>query len=372
MLRLALTTFVLLIAVAAAAWKFADYLRNPWTRDGQVRAQVIQVTPRVTGPVVELPIVDNQAVAAGDLLFRIDPRTYAATLAQAEANVDLVRDEITSLTEVVAAKTAAVQQIEQHIEEARANVESANANEFQVRRELDRVRALVERGDLAQTRLDEALAAERQATAEIQSAQALVIQAQAALAQAQADLAGAEADLGASGDENARLRAALASLEAARLDFEFTEVRASVDGWITNLKLRHGSQAVADQPALALVDRTSFWVDGYFRETLLENVSAGDPVVVTLMTYPDRPITGRVDSIGWGIATPDGTTGEDLLPEVTPTFQWIRLAQRIPVRIALDEVPETVELRVGTTASVLVMTGDGSADTVPALPALLQ
>jgi multidrug resistance efflux pump len=86
-------------------------------------------------------------------------------------------------------------------------------------------------------------------------------------------------------------------------------------------------------------------------------VRPGDQAVVTLMSYPDRPLSGRVDSIGWGIAQRDGSAGPDLLPQVSPTFQWIRLAQRIPVRVHLESVPEGVALRVGTTASVLVRTG---------------
>jgi multidrug resistance efflux pump len=122
------------------------------------------------------------------------------------------------------------------------------------------------------------------------------------------------------------------------------------------------------------VDVASFWVHGFFRENLVADVSPGDRAVVTLMSYPDRPLRGRVDSIVWGIAQSDGSTGYNLLPSVNPTFQWIRVAQRIPVRTHLDEVPEGVELRVGTTASVLVMTGtaDRSDASVPPVPRALQ
>jgi multidrug resistance efflux pump len=122
--------------------------------------------------------------------------------------------------------------------------------------------------------------------------------------------------------------------------------------------LQLGSQAVANQPVLALVDASSFWIDGYFRETMIGGIRAGDRAIVTLMTYPDQPLTGKVDSLGWGIAQQDGSTGSDLLPEVSPTFEWIRLAQRVPVRVHLDTLPEGVVLRVGTTASVLIKTGD--------------
>lgn len=120
---------------------------------------------------------------------------------------------------------------------------------------------------------------------------------------------------------------------------------------------------------------TYLWVHGYFRENMVGRVRPGDQAVVTLMTYPDRPLLGRVDSLGWGIAQRDGSTGPDLLPQVSPTFQWIRLAQRIPVRVHLEQLPDGVELRVGTTASVLVRTGTaGKARKEPVVPApaLLQ
>ena len=126
-------------------------------------------------------------------------------------------------------------------------------------------------------------------------------------------------------------------------------------------------------PALALVDINSFWVDGFFKETLTGNIQRGDRAIVTLMSYPDIPIEGHVDRLGWGIVQQDGSTGSDLLPTVNPTFEWIRLAQRVPVRVHLDKVPDGVKLRVGTTASVLVMTGNAADDTSPATaPRLLQ
>ena len=164
---------------------------------------------------------------------------------------------------------------------------------------------------------------------------------------------------------------ARATVEQAELDYQFTRVYASVDGYITSLNLRLGSQAVANQPALALVDVNSYWIDAYFRENYISNMRAGDIAIVTLMTYPDRPIRGKVDSLGWGIAQSDGSTGYNLLPTVNPTFEWIRLAQRTPVRVHLDKVPEDIALRIGSTASVLVITGGKVTNEVP-VNSLLQ
>ena len=266
-----LTAGVITIAVLAALFKYGQYMINPWTRNGMVRAVVIQVTPRVSGPIVELPIVDNQAVKAGDLLFRIDPRTFQETLGKSTA------EEI---------RTAA---------------------------DYERGVDLVKTGDISKRDFDKATAA---------------------------------------------YDVAKADKESARLDLEFAAVRAPVDGFVTNLDLRIGSQAVENQPVMALVDTNSFWIDGYFRETMVGNIKPGDKAQVTLMTYPDTTLTGTVDSLGWGIAQQDGSTSYELLPAIEPTFEWIRLAQRIPVRVHLDPLPSHVQLRVGTTASVLVHTGE--------------
>jgi multidrug resistance efflux pump len=184
-----------------------------------------------------------------------------------------------------------------------------------------------------------------------------VTKAQATLSQAEAAMAEAQANLGAPGDANASIREARAAVRQAELNLEFTQVWAPVDGYITNLNLRTGSQAVANQPILALVDVNSYWIHGFFRETTIGKIQKGDKAIVTLMSYPDTPIEGYVDSLGWGIAQQDGSTGFELLPNISPTFEWIRLAQRVPVRIHLTKIPEGVELRVGTTASVLVRTG---------------
>jgi len=301
--KLLLTAAVVLVAAGVLATKYRYYLTNPWTRDGQIHAQVIQINPRVSGPIVNLPIKDNQLVKAGELLFAIDPRTFQAAVDQAQADLQ------------------------------QAQVEAKDAKE-----EADRARNIRkrDRGAMSQQQL------ERKENDQ-SSAEAAVLGANAQLQQAQ-------------------------------LNLEFAEVKAPVDGYVTNLNLRLGSQAVANQPALALIDINSYWIHGYFREDRIEGVKAGDRAIVTLMSYPDRPLEGHVDSLGWGIAQDDGSTGYNLLPNINATFEWIRLAQRVPVRIHLVDPPKDIPLRVGTTASVMVMTGGNSkpAKPVPALPKALQ
>ncbi|MHC4758961.1 MAG: HlyD family secretion protein [Planctomycetota bacterium] len=302
--RYLLTGAIVLLAIIAVLFKYLDYVKNPWTRNGQVCAEVIQVTPRVSGPIVKLPIKDNQLVKAGDLLFQIDPRTFEASLAQARA---------------------AVLQAETMVKEVDSEIEK-NKAEFERQQELLPKRATSQRS-VERAKANHEVSAEKR-----NGALASLGQAQAARRQAE-------------------------------LNLEFTQVKAPVDSYVTNLNLRLGSQSVANQPALALVDINSFWIYGFFKETLIGKIRKGDKAIVTLMTYPNTPIDGYVDSLGWGIAQQDGSTGFELLPNVSPTFEWIRLAQRVPVRIHLNNVPKGIELRIGTTASVLVMTGSTDSGT---------
>lgn len=281
--RTSLTFIIVLLAVTAAYWKYQQYLINPWTRDGQIRAQIVQVTPRVTGPVVAIHIRDNSAVKAGETLFEIDPRTYQAAL-----------------------------------EKAKAHLAQANALLKKAQDEAQRAQSLARRqpGSISQLKLTQ-----------------LENQAEAA---------------------KAGVLVAEASYEEAKLNLDFTQVTAPVDGFITNLNLRIGSQVVTNQPVVALIDQHSFWIEGFFKETDIHDVTLGARATVSLMAYSNQPLQGHVESIGYGIAHQDGTTGVSLLPNVSPTFQWIRLAQRIPVRIQLEQLPADLQLRVGTSASVMI------------------
>jgi multidrug resistance efflux pump len=370
-----LTGSVILIAVLAVLLKYWDYVANPWTRDGQVRAQVIQITSRVSGPIVALPINDNQFVKAGELLFEIDPRTFQASLDQARAQLDATGDDVTALEKQVEAAEAGVEVARASIDQARSAIAQMAATIEKNKAEYERQKNLLPKKATSQKSVERAKANYEVSLQERNSKQAGLVQAKAGLAESEADLAEARAQLGALGDSNPQLRAALAAVEQAELNLEFTSVRAPVDGYVTNLNLRLGSQAVVNQPALALVDVSSYWVDGFFKENSIADIRSGDHAVVTLMTYQDTPLKGRVDSIGWGIAQQDGSTGFNLLPNISPTFEWIRLAQRVPVRIHLIDVPDNVNLRVGTTCSVLVKTGTADEawdDSATAAPAVLQ
>ncbi len=370
-----LTGAVVLIAVIAVLLKYRDYVVNPWTRDGQVRADVVQITPRVSGPIVKLAVEDNQLVKTNDLLFEIDPRTFEANLAQARAQLDNARDNYLALEKQVEAELAQVNVSRAEALQAESNIKELDSTIVKNKAEYSRQQDMLKKDATSKKSMERARANYQIALEKRKASVAGLTQAKATLAQSEAALAKARANLGAPGDDNASIREAQATLRQAELDFEFTRIKAPVDGYVTNLNLRIGSQAVTNQPALALVDINSYWVHGYFKENSIEDIRKGNKAIITLMTYPDTPLEGHVDSLGWGIAQQDGSTGEDLLPNVSATFEWIRLAQRVPVRIHLVDVPDNIALRVGTTASVLVMTGDSdneTAQSTPALPRALQ
>lgn len=367
------TGVIVLAALGMIAYKYFDYMKYPWTRDGLVRALVVEIVPRVSGPLVRVPIQNNQLVKKGDLLFEIDPSTFQATVNLARAQLDNMGDIVKSLVEQVEGLKRTVEQRQAEIGEAKFEVEGSAAEVENARVSLGRAKELIAENVNTQRDVDDKSMAYQVAVAKLGADRAKVSQMTAALAQAKADLARGLADLGVIGEHNPRLRRAAADLEIAQLNLDFTKVWAPTDGYVTNLRSGVGDSAVAHQPILAVIDANSFYVQAFFRETFVGNFQKGDRAVVTLMSYPDTPLEGRVDSIGWGIAQQNGSTGFELLPSVKPTFEWIRLAQRLPVAVRIEKLPDNIKLRAGTTASVVVMTGTSTdGDRVPPVPRALQ
>ena len=283
-IKLLLTLAVLGAGLYFAYHKYREYFDNPWTRDGQVRTQVIQVAPRVTAMVTKIHVVDNQKVHKGDLLFELDPSKYILKVKQAEARL-------------------------------KRTLEAAKGTKI----EYERVKSIYQKDKGAVSQKD--------------------------MVRNETNYYKSLADIDSSTE----------SLNTAKLNLSYTKVYAEVDGYVSNITFQVGTQATANRPLLALVDTHSHWVFGFFREDKIRQVRIGDDAVVTLMAYPETPLKGKVESIGWGISLNDGNPGNNLLPKIRPVFQWIRLAQRIPVRIKLDTLPEDVKLRFGLTASVMVL-----------------
>jgi len=321
-LRFALTVLIVLVAafVAHALWK--RYMYSPWTRDARVRADVVRIAPDVSGIVVSVAVRDNQEVKKGDVLFTIDRDRFRYAVEQAEANL--------------AAADAA----------ARAAGASSDATSAAISARRADYQKAAEQSDRRQKMPGSVISAEMRsdAAATANSARATLHQAEATHHQAAA----------ARDQAVAAVQQASVALDRAKLDLDRTEVRAPVDGYVTNLDIHPGDYAAAGTARLALIDRNSYWIYGYFEETKLPYVRVGDDVEIRLMAG-GVVIHGRVESIARGIGDVDNPTGANLLANVAPTFSWVRLAQRVPVRIAIDlsQLPPGLTLAAGMTATVV-------------------
>lgn len=262
--------------IAFILWK--HYAQTPWTRDGRVRAEVVQIAPDVSGPVSSVAVKDNQWVKRGEVLYSIDPRWLKLAVLSAQADVEVRRHEMSMRQDAARRRT--------------------------------QLQGVISKEDLQQTN----------------SAASVAV---------------------------ANYQGALAALELAQLNLSHATVVSPVDGYITHLRLRPGDYASAGETKVAIIDASSFWVVGYFEETKLRHIHVGSRAQIALMGF-DPVIAGHVESIGRGIGDSNDETGELGLPDVNPTFNWVRLAQRVPVRIQIDKLPAGIELVAGLSASVSV------------------
>lgn len=283
--RWSATLCLFAVAIIAALSIWNRYEKQPWTRDGRVRADVVRVASDMGGLVTQVLVHDNQRVSAGQLLLVLDQPRFAAALEKADAGVS-----------------------------------SAQATLTLARRESKRDIAL---GNLVASETRERNAAK-------------VDTEVASLAQAHAER------------------------RVALLNVQRTEVRASTDGIVTNLDLHAGDFLQPGAQAMALVDTRSLRIEGYFEETKLNCINEGDSAVARLMG-DDREVRGHVESIAAGIADDQRASTHNLLPAVTPTYSWVRLAQRIPVRIRIDDASPQTRLIIGRTASVTLSPGTPGA-----------
>jgi multidrug resistance efflux pump len=291
-LRMIVTLLVVAAALLGARWMWVHYQVEPWTRDGRVRADVVEVSPDVSALVVEVDVNDNQVVHRGQRLFTLDQPRFQVAL-----------------------------------EQAQAAVLSQQAALAEARRE-----------DARNRKLGELTPAET-----VEQGAARVAELRAALAQANA------------------------GRDAAKLNLARTVVYAPMDGVVANATLHPGDYLAAGRPALGLVDSASLHVDGYFEETKLSRIRVGDPVTVELVG-DRRRLRGHVQSVSPGIEDRERGPSGDLLPNVNPTFSWVRLAQRIPVRIQLDQTPADAQLIAGRTATVVVHPADPARRTARLWP----
>ncbi|OBS09536.1 HlyD family secretion protein [Acidihalobacter prosperus] len=307
-------------------WHHREYY--PSTDDAYVGAHVIRVAPRVSGRIVAVDVHDHQRVTAGETLYRIDPTTFALQVKEARARLELAKQHVAALQAAVSAARADVSQ---------AEVRLANA-ESRARRQ----QALAKRGYTNTQAVEDATDAARAA--------------RAALAVAQANLQQALAQQGPSGHANGEIRSAEAALGIAESNLSDTTVKAACDGTLSQLSLRPGDSVTLGQPNFVLVCGRHWWVDANYKETDLARIHPGQSATVTVDMYPDHSFHGRVVSIN-----PASGAAFSLLPPENATGNWVKVTQRVPVRVEILDTDPRYPLRVGTSAEVTVDTVDKPA-----------
>ena len=286
--RVVLTLLVVAFA-CVVVWRMTMYyMFAPWTRDGHIRADIVQIAPDVSGLIKQVEVRDNQPVTRDQMLFVIDQERFKLALRQAQATL---ADRKESLA--------------------------------QAQRESRRNKGL---GNLV-------------AREQLEESQSREMRAQAALTEAQV------------------------AVDSAQLNLDRTVVRSPVDGYVNDRAPRVNEFVTAGRPVLSIVDSSSFHIDGYFEETKLDGIHVGQSVDIRVVGDNAR-LRGHVESIVAGIEDRDRSSGQNLLPNVNPAFSWVRLAQRIPVRIVFDEVPEDFRMIAGRTATVSII--EDSPKTKPA------
>jgi RND family efflux transporter MFP subunit len=281
--RFAVTGVVVALAFVGGRWLWIHYNVEPWTRDGRIRADVVQVSPDVSGLVTEVNVRNDQIVRIGDVLFVIDRPRYELAEKQAGAAVAAARASL----------------------------------------------AQAERDDRRNVALNTLVTTEQ-------------------VEEGRSKLEGLAA----------QLRNALAQRDLARLNLQRTTVRARVNGIVSNVELQPGDYATVGHQVLALVDTDSIYVDGYLEETKLPQIQVGDRAIVHIMGLR-RELRGTVESIAAGIEDRERSASSNDLANINPTFSWVRLAQRIPVRVKLDPVPSSIRLISGRTATVSIVVPPG-------------
>jgi RND family efflux transporter MFP subunit len=282
--RFLITALLLLAALWIGKTAWDRYMQSPWTRDGRIKADIVNVSADVSGNVIDVPVRDNQLVHKGDVLFTIDRERYAEALAQAEAMLSAQKSE-----------------------------QARRGKEANRRASLDSSIVSTESRETADYAVTAAAA---------------------------------------------QYQAALAARNIAKINLERTVVRAPATGYITNLNVFSGSFATAGTPKLAIISSETFYAVGYFEENKLLMMKQNDPVEMTVLG-DDKVMRGHIESVARGITDRDANSGRELLADVNPTFNWVRLAQRVPVRIHIDEMPAGRILVAGTTCTIVVKAGNG-------------
>jgi multidrug resistance efflux pump len=331
--RIARITLIVLLALFVYHL-FADRI-TPYTSQASIGTFLVQIAPRVSGQVVAVDVRDNQQVAKGQSLFRIDPQPFEIAQRAAEANLAVsIQGADSSEADV---RVADAQLSGQRVDLAATEQLGKIVVDLAAKRALAETSAIRARADIDKTR--------------------------AGLIRAEAEAHRARVRLGETGYGNAQVRQALAALDQAKLDLRNSIVVAPAAGAVTNLRLAPGQFASVGQPVLSFLAGGPRWVSAAMRENQLGNIARGNEVLVVFDDYPGRVFKAHVESVGWGIAQGgEAPTGQ--LPDVNAPSGWLREPQRFPVRIVLDPPADASQVlppgRSGALANVVVLTREHS------------
>ncbi|HXF79441.1 MAG TPA: HlyD family secretion protein [Usitatibacter sp.] len=321
--HLAWIVIAVVLAVAAVAgihfWHQASLFES--TDDAYVDANQAEIAAQITGPVIRVYVKDQQHVKAGDALFDIDPGNYDLAVARARAQLELARQGVSS-------QGAAVSTAEAQLAQRRA--EAANA-----RGTYNRNEQLMKSGFLSPQAIETFRSQMQSADAAVKAAEATVEQA--------------KSTLGKTGDENANVLAAEAALKQAELDLSRTHVTSPTNGVVANFTLQPGNTVQPGTPLFVVIDDSEYWIDANFKETQLKALRVGQKAEIRTDMYPDHVFEGVVQSLSGGSGA-----AFSLLPPQNATGNWVKVTQRVPVRVRVQDLDPNHPLRIGTTATVKV------------------
>jgi membrane fusion protein (multidrug efflux system) len=337
----------LFLIVFGGAWYY--YSGRESTDDAQIDGHINPVSSRAGGTVLKVNVDDNQVVTAGTVLVQIDPKDYEvavaraqADLAAAEASASAAKTNVpvmsTTTESDLAAASDEADTYRARLSEAEARLKEAEANEVKASNDLSRAKALIVKDEVSRQEYDAAVAASASATAALESRKAALTEAGKAVGMAESRVTKAktgsqQVSMMKSQAESAQAKVELAraSLEQAKLNLDYTTVRAPVDGVISKKGVEVGQVVQAGQPLLAIVPSQGFWVTANFKENQLRNMRVGQPAEISVDAYGGRTYRGKVESIA-------AATGArfSLLPPENASGNFVKVVQRVPVKIALE------------------------------------
>ncbi|HMK91307.1 MAG TPA: multidrug transporter subunit MdtN [Methylocystis sp.] len=313
--------------------RISDY---PYTDDATIDADVVHVAAAVGGRILELPVTENAKVSKGDLLFRLDPEPYRLAAEQAEANLDVAIGALDTRRRTIATEKSSATITAEQVKRAQTNFQLAS-------RTTERLRPLAARSFVPIQQFDQAETAQRDAATSLRQAREQEAAALQAIGTEQAAIAAVEASK--------------AALGIARRALDDTVVRAWHDGRVVGLTVLAGEMVVPSQSLFTLISTEDWYAVANFRETDLHAISVGNCATVFSMIDRRKPIKGVVEGIGWGVLDADRVNLPRSAPYVQRSMNWVRVAQRFPVRIRLQEPPEQL-VRLGASAVVEIKHGD--------------